>query len=71
MIVNGLQATMAPSRAARRTATVAAVACLAAIGALIVELARDDPRGLAILAGIASGIALARYAFVRTSQEPG
>jgi amino acid transporter len=69
-IVNGIQAAMAPSRAARWIAGLAALSCVAAIVALLVELARDDRRGLVILVTFAGAISLGRWAFVR-NRSPG
>ena len=69
-LVNGIEAKMAPSRAGRVVAMSAAVACLLAIGALVIELARDDPRGLVVLLVIAAVIALGRYVFVHHGRPP-
>jgi amino acid transporter len=70
-IVNVLEAAMAPTRAARVIAAIATTACLAAIGALIVGLARDDRVGLVMLVGTASAIGLGRYVFVHTAAWQG
>jgi amino acid transporter len=69
-IVNGIQTAMAPSRAARWIAALATLSCIAAIVALLVELARDDRRGLVILVAFAGAISLGRWAFVR-NRSPG
>jgi hypothetical protein len=64
-LVNSLQATMAERRRDRVLAATGAIACVAAICALVVELARDDPPGLVILVGTTAFVVLARVVFVR------
>jgi len=64
-LVNYLQATMADRPGARALALLGTVACIAAIGALLWELARDDPASLAILLGTTAAVAAARLVFVR------
>jgi amino acid transporter len=68
-LVNWLQATMAERLGQRALAAVGAAACVAAIGALLVELVRDEPTSLAILVAITAALALARVVFVRASRR--
>ena len=64
-VANYLQMRMATGRGARALAAVGALTCLAAIGALLVELGRDDPTGLGILLGLTAALTAARFVFVR------
>ena len=64
-IVNYLEARAAPRRAARVVAGIAAVTCAAALGDLVVELARTDRTSLGILAGLVLALAVARALFLR------
>ena len=64
-IVNYLQARTAPVRSDRVIGAVAAVACTAALGDLVVELARNDRAGLVVLLGLVVALAVARSVFVR------
>ena len=64
-IVNYLQARTAPRRSDRVIGAIAGVLCVAALGELIVELARHDRPGLAVLIGLVIALAIGRLAFVR------
>jgi amino acid transporter len=66
-IVNYLQMTMASGTGARVLAAIGGLACLAAIVALVIELARDDVTGLVVLVTLAAAVALARGVFARRS----
>jgi amino acid transporter len=66
-VANWLELRMAADRGARASAAVGLVACVAAIGLLVVELAVDDPGGLAAIAGIAVALGVARLVFVLTA----
>jgi amino acid transporter len=63
-LVNSLQAAMAERRRDRVLAATGAIACAAAICALVVELARDDLPSLFILLGTTAFVTLARVVFV-------
>jgi hypothetical protein len=63
-LVNSLQAAMAERRRDRVLAATGAIACAAAICALVIELARDDLPSLFILLGTTAVVVLARVAFV-------
>ncbi len=67
-LVNYLQATMATRRVDRVLAWVGAGACVAALVALFVELARDDLLALVILTVLSVALALGRIAFVRRAE---
>ena len=69
-LVNYLQATMAERSGERALAGVGFVACIGSIGALIWELARDDPTSLVILISITTAVAVARVGFVRRKRTP-
>lgn len=62
-LVNALQATEGVRRADRVVGAVGLVGCVGALGALVVELARDDVTGLAILMAFAAAVAAARVAY--------
>ena len=64
-IVNYLAARTAPRRSERVTAWIATVACTAAFADLVVELARHDRPGLAVLVILVAVIAGGRLAFAR------
>lgn len=64
-IVNYLQARSATRRSERVMAWMGGLACAAALGDLVVELARDDRASLAVLVGLVAALALGRLAFVR------
>ena len=64
-IVNWLQFAMAEGLWARLLAVVGALACAAAIVALVVELARDDVSGLVVLVVLVVLIAAGRALFQR------
>ena len=64
-IVNYLQARTAPARTDRVVAAVAGVACVVALGDLVIDLARHDRPGLAVLIGLVAALAVGRLAFVR------
>jgi len=64
-IVNYLQARTAPRPTDRIVATVAGFACVAALADLVVDLARHDRPGLAVLIGLVVTLAIGRFAFVR------
>ncbi len=64
-LVNFLQARTAPRRVQRAVAWASAGGAAAAIGVLVVELARDDERGLVILVALTASLAVARLLFVR------
>ena len=63
-IVNYLEARAAPSPARRMLAGAAAMTCAAALGDLIVELARTDRTGLVVLVGLVSALAFVRFLFL-------
>jgi amino acid transporter len=65
-IVNYLEARSASTRTRRVIAGAAAITCIAALGDLVVELARTDRTGLTVLVGLAVAVAVARYLFLRT-----
>ena len=65
MLVNYLQLRTAPLRRDRVIAFIAFAGCIAAIGALVYELARDDVLGLVLLVGFSATVAIARIVFVR------
>jgi amino acid transporter len=69
LVVNLVEAAMAPARAARALAAVAVLACTGALGALVVELARDDVRGLVILVALTAAITTARLVFRRVRRR--
>jgi hypothetical protein len=64
-IVNYLQARTAPRRSERIVAAIAAGTCAAALADLVVDLARHDRPGLAVLIGLVAALAIGRLAFVR------
>ena len=64
-IVNYLQARRAPTRSQRVAGWIGSVVCTAALGDLVVELARHDLPGLAVLVGLVIALAIGRLAFVR------
>jgi len=64
-LVNFLQARTAPRPIQRAVAWASAAGAAAAIAVLVVELARDDERGLVILFVLATTLAVARLVFVR------
>ena len=64
-LVNYLQARAAPRRLERGIAWAGMIGAAAAIMVLLVELARDDPLGLAILIPLAILVAVARLATAR------
>jgi amino acid transporter len=64
-IVNWLQFAMAEGLWSRLLAAVGALACAAAIVALVVELARDDVAGLVVLVALVVLIAAGRVLFQR------
>jgi amino acid transporter len=68
-LVNYLQARTAPSRRDRVLATIGCAGCVAGIGALVYELARDDRLGLVLLVAFATTVAVARVVFL-TRQPP-
>jgi amino acid transporter len=63
-IVNYLQARTAVSRSERMTASVAAILCVAALADLVVQLARHDRPGLAVLFGLVTALTISRLSFV-------
>jgi hypothetical protein len=69
-IVNYLQARTAATRSERITAWAGAVLCTAALADLMVQLARHDRPGLAVLIGLLVALALGRLAFVRRHPAP-
>jgi hypothetical protein len=69
-LVNYLQARMATRRVDRVLAWTGASACVAALGALVVELARDDLVALVVLSALGGALALGRIAFVRRVSRP-
>jgi len=69
MMVNALQARGAARRRDRALACLGVAACVAALGALGVELARDDPVALAVLAGLGVTVGAGRILFVRSSSR--
>ena len=69
-IVNYLQMTMATRLRSRLVAAAGLVACIAAIGALVVELARDDRRGLAVLVALVVAVAVGRSRYVVRRHAP-
>jgi len=64
-LVNWLQLREGTSRVDRIVAAVGFVGCVAALGALVVQLARDDITGLIILVVMAGLITIARIVYVR------
>ena len=64
-LINFLQARTAPHRIERVVAWASASGAAAAIVVLLVELARDDQRGLVILLALAASLTVARVLFVR------
>jgi amino acid transporter len=68
-MVNVLEARMSATRWERTIAWIGVVACVAALGALFVELARDDPVALAILTGLTITVGVGRLLFVRSSSR--
>jgi amino acid transporter len=66
-IVNFLQARAAPSRRSRALAWGATVACVAALGELVVDLARHDRLGLTVLVVLVAILSASRFAFVRSA----
>jgi hypothetical protein len=67
-LVNYLQARLSTRTRDRMLAWFGMVTCIAALAALGVELSRDDPWALIVLALIALTVALGRVLFVRRSQ---
>jgi amino acid transporter len=68
--VNVLQFMMATRARDRIIAAFGAVACVGALGALVVELARDDPRSLLVLIALTSLLTLARVRVRRHALRP-
>jgi amino acid transporter len=64
-LVNALQAREGARRRDRVVGALGFVGCVAALVALVVELARDDVAGLGVLVGLAAAIAGARVAYLR------
>ena len=64
-MVNYLQARAASTRTDRALGWIAALLCVGALGALVVELALDDKRSLGVLVALVVGLAAGRAAFVR------
>lgn len=64
-LVNFLQARAASMRWERALAAAAAVGAVLAIGVLVWELARDDPTGLVVFAGLLASVGGARVLFRR------
>jgi len=69
--VNYLQAKIATRRVDRVLAWIGAGACVAALGALFVELARDDLVALVVLSVLGAALVLGRMAFVRRTETAG
>jgi hypothetical protein len=70
-LVNYLQAKIATRRVDRVLAWIGAGACVAALGALFVELARDDLVALVVLSVLGAALVLGRMAFVRRTETAG
>jgi len=68
-MVNALQAREAARRRDRALAGLGVVACVAALGALVVELVRDDPAALVALGALAITVGAGRLLFVRSSSH--
>jgi amino acid transporter len=66
-IVNYLQARISSRAGDRLVAWLGVMCCIAALGALGLELARDDPWALLGLIGLASAVGAGRLLFVRSS----
>lgn len=69
-IVNGIEVQMAASNSDRALAALAFTACAASIVALVVELVREDPRGLVILVVLLAALFIARRVFTLRRVDP-